>query len=175
MNAKPACRGSPSRSSKCRTICLSVRKPETQTTAQRGRTVFSAKRGSISFHRVFRVVFTTIKLRNQVGAKLAIEALGKRFKRLKVIFAGAAYKRSGLPDGAMRMFGWMLQPVLRPVDVKGFVKRTFAGINKYRRNAKEDERNTESSKPRIYIAMTNRRLKRLEKHKIAGYRCDNPF
>jgi len=55
-----------------------------------------------------------------------------------------------------------LQPVLRPMTVKGFVilpkrwivERTFAWINKFRHNSKDYERNTESSKAIIYIAMT---------------------
>jgi putative transposase len=64
------------------------------------------------------------------------------------------------------------QPVLKPVEVKGFVvlpkrwivERTFAWIGRYRRNSKDYERNTDSSKAMIYIAMTNRMLKILEKH-----------
>jgi len=81
-----------------------------------------------------------------------------------------------LPAWVKQCFGWILQPVLRPVDVKGFVvlpkrwivERTFAWINKYRRNAKDYERNTESSKAMIYTAMTARMLKLLEKHESAG-------
>jgi putative transposase len=69
-----------------------------------------------------------------------------------------------------------LQAVLRPVGVKGFgvlpkrwsVERTFAWINKYRRNAKDYERNTESSKAMIYIAMADRMLKMLEKSDVPG-------
>jgi len=81
-----------------------------------------------------------------------------------------------LPDWVKSMFGWILQTVLRLVGVKSFVvlpkrwivERTFAWIGKYRRNAKDYERNTESSKDMIYIAMTSRMLKLLEKHESAG-------
>jgi len=42
-------------------------------------------------------------------------------RRLKVIFADSAYGRSGLPVWTQHMFGWILQTVLRPVGMKGFV------------------------------------------------------
>jgi putative transposase len=82
----------------------------------------------------------------------------------------------GLPDWVKVMFGWILQTVLRPVGVKGFVvlpkrwivERTFAWINKFRRHSKDYERNPESSKAMIYIAMTSRMLKMLENHELAS-------
>jgi len=58
--------------------------------------------------------------------------------------------------------------------VKGFVilpkrwivERSFAWISKHRRNSKDYERNPESSKAMIYIAMTNRMLNYLKYRKI---------
>ena len=84
------------------------------------------------------------------------------------------YGKMGLPDWVKSTFGWILQTVLRPVGVKGFVilpkrwivERTFAWITKYRRNSKDYERNPESSKAMIYIAMTNRMLNYLQYRKI---------
>lgn len=81
-----------------------------------------------------------------------------------------------LPDWVKQTFGWILQTVLRPVGFRGFVvlpkrwivERTFAWINKFRRNSKDYERNPESSKAMIHIAMTARMLKQLEKRKITG-------
>jgi putative transposase len=124
---------------------------------------------------IMGIVIHTADIQDQDGAKLVI-ALLERFKRLKVIFADAAYKRCGLPDWVMQMFGWILQPVLKPVGVKGFVilpkrwivERTFAWIGRYRRNSKDYERNPESSKAMIHIAMTIRMLKLLEKQKLAS-------
>jgi len=60
----------------------------------------------------------------------------------------------------------------RPVGVKGFVvlpkrcifERTVAWIGRYRRNAKDDERNTESSKAMIHVAMIAGMMKLLENH-----------
>ena len=45
------------------------------------------------------------------------------------------------------------------------MERTFAWIGRDRRTAKDYERNTESSKAIIYIAMTARMLKLLKKRK----------
>jgi len=92
------------------------------------------------------LVIHTADIQNQDGAKLAIEALGERFKRLKMIFADSAYGKMGLPDWGKAMFGWILQPVLRPVNVKGFVVLPKRWI----------------------VAMTARMLKLLEKHESAG-------
>ena len=68
----------------------------------------------------------------------------------------------------------MLQTVLRPVAVKGFValpkrwiiERTFAWLARYRRNSKDYERTTESSEAIIHLSMINlmsRRLAHLQK------------
>ena len=45
----------------------------------------------------------------------------KDFRRLKVIFADSAYGRNNLPESVNDAFGCVLQTVLRPVNVKGFV------------------------------------------------------
>jgi putative transposase len=113
------------------------------------------------------LVSHTADIQDYDGAKLVFQALGEAFRRLKVIFADSAYGKMGLPDWVMDMFGLILQTVLRPVGVKGFVvlpkrwiiERTFAWINKFRRNSKDYERNAESSKAIIYISMTARMLK----------------
>ena len=125
---------------------------------------------------IMSLVIHAADVQDQDGAKLAIMELGDRFKRLLVIFADSAYARCGLPNWVQKVFGWILQPVLRPVDVKGFVilpkrwivERTFAWINKFRRNSKDYERNMDSSKAMIHIAMTIRMLKLLEKQHLSS-------
>ena len=125
---------------------------------------------------IMSLVIPTADIQDQEGAKPTLAALAGRFKRLDVIFGDSAYKRSDLPDWVMEKFGWTLQPVLRPVDVKGFVvlpkrwivKRTFAWIGRNRRHAKDYERNTDSSKAMIYIAMSARILKEIEKQRKNG-------
>jgi putative transposase len=105
---------------------------------------------------------------------LALVRLRARFGRLKVLFADSAYGRNGLPEWVRETFGWVLQTVLRPVAVKGFVvlpkrwiiERTFAWLARYRRNSKDYERTTESSEAIIHLSMINlmsRRLARLHK------------
>jgi putative transposase len=51
---------------------------------------------------------------------------------------------------------------------RGIVERTFAWINKYRRNSKDYERNTDSAKAMIHIAMSSRMLNQLEKTNLNG-------
>jgi putative transposase len=108
------------------------------------------------------------------GAALALMRLQTRFGRLKILFADAAYGRNGLPEWVHETFGWVLQTVLRPVAVKGFVvlpkrwiiERTFAWLVRYRRNSKDYERTTESSEAIIHLSMINlmsRRLVQLQK------------
>ena len=103
------------------------------------------------------------------GAGLALIRLQARFGRLKVLFADSAYGRNGLPEWVRETFGWVLQTVLRPVTVKGFVvlpkrwiiERTFAWLARYRRNSKDYERTTESSEAIIHLSMINLMSRRL--------------
>ena len=107
------------------------------------------------------------------GACFVMMQLKDRFRRLKVVFADSAYNRNQFPDWVRETFGWVLQPVLRPVGVKGFVvlpkrwvvERTFAWLARYRRHSKDYERTTESSEAMIYIAMINLMTRRLAAHK----------
>ena len=111
-------------------------------------------------------------IQDQDGARLLLDQVRHGFARLKVIFADAAYARSGLPDWVQATFGWILQTVLRPVGIRGFVvlpkrwivERTFAWLGRCRRNSKDYERTTESSTAMLQITMINlmsRRLARL--------------
>ena len=70
-------------------------------------------------------------------------------------------------------FGWLLQTVLRPARVKGFVvlpkrwivERTFGWLGRYRRHSKDYERNVASSEAMIHIAMIHLRIRRLAYYK----------
>ena len=125
---------------------------------------------------IMAIVIHAASIQDDNGVKLVFQVLGERFQRLRVIFADSAYGKMGLPNWVKQCFGWILQTVLRPVGVKGFAvlpkrwifERTFAWVGKYRRNAKDDERNPESSKAMINIAMTSRMLKLLEKYEPAS-------
>jgi putative transposase len=103
------------------------------------------------------------------GACLVIHQLRDVCRRLKVIFGDSAYGRNGLPAWVKSTYGWVLQTVLRPVKAKGFVvlpkrwivERTFSWLVRYRRHAKDYERNSETSEAMIHIAMINLMSRRL--------------
>jgi putative transposase len=100
---------------------------------------------------------------DQYGADWVMDKLGEQYKRLKLIFGDAGYGRSGLPDWVQDTFGWVLQTVLRPVHVQGFVvlpkrwivERTFAWLARYRRHSKDDEKTVASAEAIAYTAMIN--------------------
>jgi putative transposase len=108
------------------------------------------------------------------GACVVLTRLREHCRRLKVIFADSAYARNQLPDWVNATFGWVLQTVLRPVHAQGFVvlpkrwivERTFAWLARYRRHARDYERNPETSEAFIYIAMINLMSRRLARQKL---------
>ena len=119
---------------------------------------------------VLAVVIHGANWQDQDGARGVLEKLNERFSRLKVIFGDSAYGRSGLPAWVKKKFGWVLQTVLRPVGVKGFVvlpkrwivERTFAWLARYRRHSKDYEKTTASAEAFTHIAMIALMAKRLE-------------
>ena len=119
------------------------------------------------------VVVHAASLQDQVGAKLVLSKLATGFHRLKVIFGDSAYGRSGLPHWMLTNFNKILQTVLRPVGVKGFVvlpkrwivERTFAWLGRWRRHSKDFERNPETSEAMMYISMIHLMSRRLASDK----------
>jgi len=67
------------------------------------------------------VVVHAADFQDQDGAEWVLEKLGEQFRRIQVVFGDIANGRPGLPDWLQETFGWILQTVLRPVGVKGFV------------------------------------------------------
>ena len=118
---------------------------------------------------VLAVVVHSASIQDYDGARTVIAKLKEKYKRLKVIFADSAYGRNGLPEWTKSTFGWLLQTVLRPVGVKGFVilpkrwivERTLAWITRCRRHSKDYERNPASSEAMIQISMINLMSRRL--------------
>lgn len=122
---------------------------------------------------ILTVVVHAANCQDQVGAKSVLEKLNEQYCRLKVIFGDSAYARSGLPNWTKETFGWILQTVLRPVGIKGFVilpkrwivERTFAWLTRYRRHNKDYEKTAASSEALTYvsmIALMSRRLANAE-------------
>jgi putative transposase len=118
---------------------------------------------------VLAVVVHRADWQDQAGACLVIKKLSQKFCRLKVLFGDTASGRSGLPAWTLKSFGWILQTVLRPVGVKGFVvlpkrwivERTLAWLARYRRHSKDYEKTTASSEALTQLAMINLMTKRL--------------
>jgi putative transposase len=117
------------------------------------------------------VVVHAADCQDQTGGWWVMEKLHEKFRRLKVVFGDAAYGRADLPAWVLGTFGWILQTVLRPVGLKGFVvlpkrwivERTFAWLARYRRHGKDYEKTTASSEAFTYIAMISLMSKRLAK------------
>ena len=118
---------------------------------------------------IWAVVVHGAYWQDQVGAWFVLQRL-PGLKRLRVLFADSAYGRNDLPTLVKETFGWLLQTILRPVGIKGFVvlpkrwivERTFAWLARCRRHSKDYERNTDSSECMIYVSMTALMLKRLD-------------
>ena len=96
------------------------------------------------------------------GAKTLLKKVRGQLPRLLVIWADGAY--SAVANWVQSACGWLLQTVLRPVGVRGFVvlpkrwivERTFAWLGRYRRLSKDYEANPRSSEAWIYVAMIHR-------------------
>lgn len=107
------------------------------------------------------------------GARPVMGKLKDKFKRLKVVFADSAYGRGGLPAWTKTTFRWVLQTVLRPVGIKGFVvlpkrwivERTFGWLGRWRRHSKDYERNPATSEAMIQISMIYLMSRRLAEAK----------
>lgn len=117
------------------------------------------------------VVVHAASVQDYDGARSVLAGIKDRYRRLKVVFADSAYGKMGLPDWVAQNCRLILQTVLRPVGVKGFVilpkrwivERTFAWMNRHRRTSKDYEALPENSEAVLYIAMIDLMTKRLAK------------
>lgn len=122
---------------------------------------------------VLAVVVHSAAIQDCAGAQFVFMQMHGVYKRLKTVFADAAYRGESLPDWVKHVHGCVLQCVLRPKNAKGFqvlpkrwiVERTFAWLGRNRRLCKDHERTTKSSEAMIYIAMIHLMLKRLRPEK----------
>lgn len=115
------------------------------------------------------VVVHAASVQDYDGAKSVLAGIKDHYRRLLVVFADSAYGKMGLPEWTKTQCRVMLQTVLRPVGVKGFVilpkrwivERTFAWMNRHRRTSKDYEKLTENSEAVLYIAMIDHMSKRI--------------
>jgi putative transposase len=118
---------------------------------------------------LWAVAVTPADMQDQDSGCFALSQMKHRSRRLSLIWADSAYGRNALPEWVRETFGWILQIVLRPIAVKGWVhlpkrwivERTFGWIGRSRRHSKDYERNPRSSETLILIAMIQLMLRRL--------------
>jgi putative transposase len=119
------------------------------------------------------VIIHAADIQDRDGAKLVLEALRRRFSRLRLIWADGGY--------AGRLVEWVrdlrkcnrlrLEIVKRTDDVKGFkllphrwvVERTFAWLGRNRRLSKDYEALPETGEAFIKLAMVHLMVRRLTK------------
>jgi putative transposase len=114
------------------------------------------------------VVVTSAALSDPAGARLLFARLGGACKKLRRIWVDGTY-RGKLVDWVVAHCGFLLQPVLRTDNVKGFlvlprrwvVERTFAWLTQCRRLSKDYEVLPASSEAMMYLAMTRLMRRRL--------------
>ena len=114
------------------------------------------------------VVVTSAAVSDPAGARLLLKHLPGACKKLRRIWVDGAY-RGQLLEWVLLHCKFVLQPVLRSDDQKGFVvlprrwvvERTFAWITQCRRLGKDYEVLPQSSQAMIYIAMTRLMVRRL--------------
>ena len=121
---------------------------------------------------VLRVVVTAANLPERAGGKQVlqkVDQMGNAVSRLYLIWVDGGYDGKPFLQWAMESFRWVIQVVLRPKEIKGFVlvkkrwvvERTFGWWNWYRRLSKDYERLPASSEAMIYLAMIRLMVRRL--------------
>jgi putative transposase len=109
---------------------------------------------------------------NQHDSKAALDVirlLRGRFGRMVKIIADGGY-RGELIENTKKMFGWIVEIVLRSDSSLGFqvlpkrwiVERTFSWFESYRRLAKDYEYNTDTSEAMIQLSMIRLMLNRIK-------------
>lgn len=117
---------------------------------------------------VLAVVITAASVSDPAGARLLFKRLRGATKKLRRIWVDGTY-RGKLLEWVSEHCWFLLEPVLRSDDMKGFVvlprrwvvERTFAWLTQCRRLSKDYEVLPISSEAFIYIAMTRLMIRRL--------------
>jgi putative transposase len=115
------------------------------------------------------VIVTPANVQDYDGAKLLFDHIGRKFPRLKTVYADSIYVCNGLVDWLWCRWLRCLEIVKRPAGSKGFVlvakrwivERTFAWISRCRRLSKDYERSLLVSEAWVQIAMIQHMVRRL--------------
>lgn len=116
---------------------------------------------------IIALVVHPANVQDRDGAKLLIQQLGRRFGRLKLIFADGGYAGKFV-DWVRGWYGRFVEVVERRkahqfvvLPKRWIVERTFAWLGKYRRLSKDYETLPRSSECVVLIAMINLMVHRL--------------
>ena len=117
---------------------------------------------------ILAIVVHPGNIQDRDGAKLVLNKLRGRYRRLKLIWADGGYAGK-LIEWTASFGNWVLEIVKRSDDVVGFavlpqrwiVERTFGWIGRYRRMSKDYEMLPDSSEAMVLITMINLMLHRL--------------
>jgi putative transposase len=117
---------------------------------------------------VLMAVVHSAAIQDRDGAKLVLRKAKKRYPKLQLVWADGGYA-GALIQWVKDTCGWVLQTVLRPVGVPGFVllprrwvvERTFAWLGNYRRLSKDYEYRTDVSETMITVAMIHLMARRV--------------
>jgi putative transposase len=117
------------------------------------------------------VVVHAAGIQDRDGARLVLEQAKSRFPTLQLIWADGGYAGQ-LIAWVQETCGWILQTILRPVGVQGFVllprrwvvERTFAWLTTYRRLGKDYEYRTDVSQTMVTVAMIHLMARRAYKN-----------
>ena len=106
------------------------------------------------------VVVHPANVQDRDGAKLVLDKAWGWFPSLRLIWADGGYA-GALVEWVQTTYSWVLQTVLRPIGVRGFVllprrwvvERRFGWLYRYRRLSKDYEYLTSVSETMIVVAM----------------------
>jgi putative transposase len=115
------------------------------------------------------IVVTPANVPDYDGAKLVFNLIGRRFPRLRTIYADSIYACNGLVQWVYDRWWRFLEIVRRPKGAKGWVRlpkrwiveRTFGWLGRKRRLSKDYERSLLVSETWIRIAMIHHMVRRL--------------
>jgi putative transposase len=118
---------------------------------------------------VLAVVVTLASIQDYDGAKLVFDHIGRRFPKMKTVYADSIYVCKGLVGWLSRRWLRSLEIVKRPAGCKGFtvlakrwiVERTIAWLSRCRRLSKDYERSVPVSEAWVQIAMIQHMVRRL--------------
>ena len=118
---------------------------------------------------ILALVVHPANIQDRDGGKLLMKRLGRRFGRLKLIFADGGYA-GRFVDWTAGWYGRVVEIVKRTavntfevLPKRWIVERTFSWLGRYRRLSKDYETLIECSETMIRIAMINLMVHRLSR------------